>query len=115
MEELYKDCQQSGTKGLSLLLAGTCPANPSNVEHLVNSSAECGLDLRQEIGPSLSLLHVLVGSVQSKVCGAEQSPFSQLAGKPPACFTYSSRGSCEKEGSSPWSDPVRRTGSNEMS
>lgn len=55
-----------------LLLAGTCPTNPSNVEHLVNSFA----DLRQEIDSPLSLPHALVGSVESKVCGAEESIFS---------------------------------------
>lgn len=63
-----------------------------------NSFTEWALDLRQEIDPPLSLLHAVVGSVESKVCGAEQSPFSQLAGKPQACFTYSSRGNRENEG-----------------
>lgn len=41
-------------QGVTVLLGGWMPIHPPNVEHLVNSVGERGLDLRQERDPSVS-------------------------------------------------------------
>ena len=70
-------------QGVTLLLGGWIPIHPLNVEHLVNSVGEYGLDLRQErepfVSPRTCILCVAVRRARFVV--QKQGLFYQLAVK----------------------------------